>query len=77
MRTFHENHRLANVVDVDLLVRGARLARDRDSFMHSPDNKLSEVEREALEREENPKLLEQPKELKVVLLTCCIGAIVQ
>ncbi|KKA23334.1 Sugar transporter [Rasamsonia emersonii CBS 393.64] len=75
VRTFHENHRLANVVDVELLIRGAQLARDRDSFLSQ--GHLSEVERSALEKEENPKLLDQPKELKVVLLTCCIGAIVQ
>ena len=32
---------------------------------------------EALNKEENPKLREQSKELNTILLTCCIGAIVQ
>lgn len=72
---FYEDHRLADVVDVGLLKRGALLARDRDEFME--DNILSSVERRALLREENPKFWQQTRELQAVLLTCCIGAIVQ
>jgi hypothetical protein len=66
---FYEDHKLADVVDIELLKRGALLARDRDGFME--DHFLSSVERRALSREENPK------ELKAILLTCCIGAIIQ
>jgi hypothetical protein len=72
---FYEDHKLADVVDIELLKRGALLARDRDEFME--DHLLSPVERGALLKEENPKWWAQTRELKAVLLTCCIGAIVQ
>lgn len=72
---FHGNYDLENVVDVGLLIRGARLAQDEGVFTHSGD--LNIFERRALEKEKKPKFLEQSKELKVILLTCCIGAIVQ
>lgn len=72
---FYKDHKLEDVVDVELLKRGALLARDRDEFME--DNILSSVERRALLREEKPKFWQQTRELKTVLLTCCIGAIVQ
>jgi len=76
---FHGYHRLADVVDIGLLRRGAQLARDRDGFMQEQErlNNLSPVEKSALLKEQNPKLSEQTRELKIVLLTCCIGAIVQ
>ena len=77
MEDFHEDHKLAGVVDVELLRRGAQLARDRDGFMQEHENDLSLIEKQALLKEKNPKLSEQTRELKVVLLTCCIGAIVQ
>jgi hypothetical protein len=72
---FYKDHKLEDVVDVELLKRGALLARDREEFME--DNILSSVERRALLREEKPKFWQQTRELKTVLLTCCIGAIVQ
>ena len=77
MEDFHEDHKLAGVVDVELLRRGAQLARDRDGFMQEHEDDLSLIEKQALLKEKNPKLSEQTRELKVVLLTCCIGAIVQ
>ena len=77
MEDFYEDHRLADVVDVELLKRGALLARDQDGFMQEHQDDLSLIEKKALLKEENPKLSEQTRELKVVLLTCCIGAIVQ
>jgi hypothetical protein len=64
------------VVDINLLLRGARLARDREQFMSDRSN-YNEVELRALEEEENPSVFRQPKELQVVLLACAIGAIVQ
>ena len=62
-------------MDLPLLLRGAKLARDEKSFRRS--NELSTIERDALDKEANPKFSEQSKELKIILLTCCIGAIVQ
>ena len=77
MEDFYEDHKLADVVDIKLLKRGALLARDRDGFMQEHEDDLSPIEKKALLKEENPKFSELTRELKVVLLTCCIGAIVQ
>jgi len=72
---FHREHRLARVVDLGMLQRGARLAQNADVFRARDD--VTVVERVALEREEKPRLTEQSKDLIVVLLTCCIAAVVQ
>lgn len=76
VKAFHEEHKLAQVVDVKLLVRGAHLARDREQFLRDESN-YSDVELSALTEEDDPSLSRQPKELQVVLLACAIGAIVQ
>ena len=75
IQAFHIQYQLANVVDEELLFRGARLAQDDSLFKASCY--LSDIEKEALEKEVNPKLGDQTKELNTILLTCCIGAIVQ
>ncbi|KAL1956679.1 hypothetical protein VTO42DRAFT_6929 [Malbranchea cinnamomea] len=75
VQVFHEAHNLGDHVDLELLKRGARLAQDPRIF-EAEDN-LSVAERRALEREKNPRFRQQPKELQVILMTCCIGAIVQ
>jgi len=72
---FHREHRLARVVDLGMLQRGARLAQNADVFRARDD--VTVAERVALEREEKPRLTEQSKDLIVVLLTCCIAAVVQ
>jgi len=71
----HSAPGLADACDVNLLLRGAALARDEELFLSSPG--LTEVERRAVEREKEAEIWDQPKELKTILLTCCIGAIVQ
>lgn len=38
---------------------------------------FDDVEERALLEEDNPRLSRQPKQLKVILLACAIGAIVQ
>lgn len=58
------------------MIRGALLARDRERFLRDKSN-YDEVEERALHEEDNPRLLRQPKQLKVVLMACAIGAIVQ
>ena len=42
-----------------------------------PESCLDEVEFEALELEKESRLRDQTKALNLVLLTCCVGAIVQ
>lgn len=77
VRQFHVNHQLEEVVEVEQLIRGAFLARDKILFMSNEDYGPDDVERRALEREDDPKLFQQPKPLLVVIWACCIGAIVQ
>jgi len=72
---FHREHRLAKVVDLTMLQRGARLAQNADVFCARDD--MTSVERKALKREKKARLTEQSKDLVVVLLTCCIAAVVQ
>ena len=76
VRAFHRRYKLQAVVDELLLLRGARFAQDDYSFKETP-GELDEVEKDAIHKEENPKLREQSKELNTILLTCCIGALVQ
>ena len=67
-RNFHRDEGLANIVDVDVLVRGGRLARDEEATII--EGGLNEVEIAALEREKVTKIWDESKELKVILLTC-------
>lgn len=69
---FHRDRGLGEVVEVDLLLRGARLARD-GAYLDD----CTVVERRALQDEDNPSLPSQPRALQVILLACSIGAIVQ
>lgn len=74
VEAFHAHYNLHNVVDVELLFRGARLAKDQREFTRN--NVIPEFESEALDREDDPELVKQSRELNTILLTCCIGAIV-
>lgn len=76
VEVFHDVQGLQEHVDLELLKRGARLAHNPRTFEAGKGN-LSGAEKRALERERNPKFRQQPKELQVILMTCCIGAIVQ
>jgi len=72
---FHEHYRLGSVVDVETLIHGAHLARDEEAT--SAEGILTEVEEHACERERTNRFWEESKELKVILLTCCVGSVVQ
>ena len=72
---FHQDYGLAKVVDLDVLIRGGRLARGEEVFV--AEESLSDVERAALQKEKVTRFWEESKELKVILLTCSVGAVVQ
>lgn len=72
---FHRDYDLAEVVDVDVLIRGGRLARGEEVFV--AEGSLSDVERAALQKEKSTRFWEESKELRVILLTCTVGAVVQ
>jgi MFS family permease len=56
-------------------VRGGRLARDEDLFISGAD--VTDFERSAVEHERTSSLWQQSKDLKLILLTCCVAAIAQ
>ena len=72
---FHEDYGLGRVVDLETLIHGAHLARDEEAT--SAEGILTEVEERAQEREKRTRFWEESKELKVILLTCCVGSVVQ
>ena len=75
MNDFHHQYSLEDVLDKRLLLRGAQFAQDDVRFKE--DEILSTPERRAIEREDDPRLKDQSRELNTILLTCCIAAIVQ
>ncbi|RDW80383.1 hypothetical protein BP5796_05081 [Coleophoma crateriformis] len=77
VRKTHAAHKLADTVDEEMLVRGGRLARDEELFLTANSNHVTEAEKEALRKEKQSALWQQSKELKLILLTCCIAAIAQ
>lgn len=75
VRAIYDEHNLAETMSLELLLRGGRLARDEDLFLSEGD--LSDSEKSAIRREKTSNLWQQSKELKVILLTCCLAAICQ
>jgi hypothetical protein len=73
--TYSRHPDLQGALDVELLIRGARLARDQELF--EATEHLSGIESAALQRERISGFWKQPKSLRVIILTCCVGAIVQ
>lgn len=90
VENFYAAKHLEQVLDLSLLKRGALLAKDPDHIhwrnASAPNNgngdaasymTKTDVEEEALEREDNGTLRSLTKELVVIIATCAIGAIVQ
>ncbi|KAL8726868.1 MAG: hypothetical protein Q9166_006420 [cf. Caloplaca sp. 2 TL-2023] len=79
IESFHKENKLCHVVDLTTLVRGARLARDEEAFTAEgvAEGSLSEVETAALKKEKNTRIWTESREIKIILLTCCVGSIVQ
>ncbi|KAL8758213.1 MAG: hypothetical protein Q9184_003996 [Pyrenodesmia sp. 2 TL-2023] len=79
IKSFHENSDLADFVDVPTLIRGARLARDEEAFMSEEvaEGSLTEIEKLALEREKRTTIWTESREIKIILLTCCVASIAQ
>ena len=82
---------LRRVVTKAMFIRGAILAQDSNgldpredsdrfrpaSSQIEPDSPLDDVEYKALEVEKKARLRDQTKPLNLILLTCCVGAVVQ
>ena len=75
VRRTHHAYGLENTVSEAMLVRGGRLARDEELFLSGAD--VTQFERDALAREKTSTVWRQSKEMKIILLTCCVAAVAQ
>jgi hypothetical protein len=75
VEAFHKKKQdLKDVVDLETLQRGARLAQDHKMSL---EHHQTAKEKKELEDEKAGKLQSMTKALRVLLCTCAIGAIVQ
>ncbi|KAL8928047.1 MAG: hypothetical protein Q9172_001102 [Xanthocarpia lactea] len=77
IKSFHEENGLGIGIDLNTLVRGARLARDEEAFVQEEAGNLTEVESAALKKEKCTTIWSESREIKIILLTCCVGSIIQ
>ncbi|KAL8689183.1 MAG: hypothetical protein Q9218_005086 [Villophora microphyllina] len=79
IESFHGDNNLGKVVDIATLVRGARLARDEEAFVAQQlvEESLTEVEQAALDKEKRTSIWTETREIKIILLICCVGSVVQ
>ena len=79
IESFFKKSGLENVIDIATLVRGARLARDQEAFIAegNREGSVTPVELAALKKEkfDNISIWTEARELKIILLTCCVGSI--
>lgn len=73
IKTFWEENDLEKVVDLTTLPRGARLARDEEAF--KAEGSLTPVEKAALQKEKHATIWTETREIKIILLTCCVGSV--
>ncbi|KAL8663182.1 MAG: hypothetical protein Q9202_004114 [Teloschistes flavicans] len=87
--SFFKDSELAKVTNFTNLFRGARLARDEEAF--GQEDTLTDVEKAALEKEKSrdpeedpkkdrrrePSLWAESREIKIILLICCVASITQ
>ena len=76
---FYEEYHLVDIIDIDILLRGARLAREKEGFVaeETAAGTLSDVDKAALNREKTTTIWTESREIKIVVLVCCVGSITQ
>lgn len=79
IRSFYDRADLKDVVDFDTIIRAARLARDEEAFIaeEEAEQTLTRVEKTALGREKETTIWTESREIKIILLTCFVGSILQ
>ncbi|CAO1598709.1 hypothetical protein XANCAGTX0491_002469 [Xanthoria calcicola] len=79
IKNFHGDNDLHCVIDVATLIRGARLARQEEIFRTKEiaEGTLTEVEERALDKEKVTTIWNETRELKIILLICCLGSVLQ
>lgn len=73
VQEFVDTYGLQNIRD--LLISGAKVARDLEGYDNLPG--LTLKEKAALEKEKDRGFWHQKKELRITIITCAIAAIVQ
>ncbi|KAH0364808.1 MFS general substrate transporter, partial [Aureobasidium melanogenum] len=76
VRRFHTEKKLEEVVSLETLQQGARLAKSREALEKYYPELPSKIRKE-LDSEEGGELKSLTKALKVLLCTCAVGAVVQ
>lgn len=79
IKSFYDEADLANVIDFDTVIRAARLARDEEAFVaeEEAEQTLTQVERTALKTEKTTTIWTESREIKIILLTCFVGSVLQ
>ena len=79
IESFYEEYHLIEIIDIDTLLRGARLAREKEGFVteETAAGTLSDVDKAALNREESTNTWTESREIKIIVLICCVGSITQ
>lgn len=79
INSFYDEAGLATVIDLDTATRAARLARDEEAFSveEEAEQTLTQVERIALETEKHTTIWTESREIKIILLTCFVGSVLQ
>ncbi|KAI4099508.1 MAG: hypothetical protein LQ339_005935 [Xanthoria mediterranea] len=79
IKNFHGDNGLHCGIDVATLIRGARLARQEEIFRTKEiaEGTLTEVEKRALAKEKVTTIWNETRELKIILLICCLGSVLQ
>ncbi|KAG9567972.1 hypothetical protein KCU77_g2770, partial [Aureobasidium melanogenum] len=73
---FHSREGLKEVVDLETLQQGARLAKSREA-LERHYREMTDKEKIELDSEESGELRSLTKSLRVLLFTCAVAAIVQ
>ena len=79
VRGFHEDNDLGSVIDDATCIRGGCLARQEEIFSTTAgeDGFITQVERTALEKEKRTTIWTDTRELKIILLICSLGSVLQ
>ncbi|KAH8593996.1 hypothetical protein B0O99DRAFT_652918 [Bisporella sp. PMI_857] len=75
VRRTRREYNLSDMISEDLFVRGGRLARDEELFLSNPD--VPQFEKDCVIQDKTSTVWQQSKEMKIILLTCCVSAIAQ
>ena len=79
IRDFHNDNDLGSVVDVGTCIRGGLLARQEEIFLtrEEDEHSITEVEKTALDKEKHTSIWTDTRELKIILLICSLGSVLQ